>query len=166
MQYAPINIVAVPTTLSYTFHMEGFQLLTPDKKIIRFLYYKNVTPETVKAFEANLPFKRILFHAKFSGFEIWTDDSPKLDIPQENVSIYAEPGEIAIGPLFPDRNKISGCIGIFYGEGRLLDGGNIFGKVIEEDFELLKELGDSIWKKGGHLIRFETLDQGFISQES
>jgi hypothetical protein len=100
----------------------------------------------------------MLFHARVSGLEIWTDDGPKLDLPQENASIFAGPGEIVLGPLRPERNKIRGCIGIFYGEGKLLDCGNIFGKVLDEDLETLKTLGDTIWRKGGIFLRFELFE--------
>ncbi len=107
------------------------------------------------SFESALPFERVLYHARVSGLEIWTEDGLKLALPQENASIFAEPGEIVLGSVLPERNKIRGCLGIFYGEGKLLDCGNIFGKVLDEDFEALKMLGDNIWRKGGNLLKFE-----------
>ena len=67
----------------------------------------------------------------------------------------AKPGEIVIAPIRPVRNKITGCIGIFYGEGQLLDCGNIFGKVWEEDLPLLEALGDAIWRNGAQELTFE-----------
>ena len=130
-------------------------MLTPDQQVIRFLFYSDVAPSTCKAFEDSLPFERMLYHARVSGLEIWTEEGPKLDIPQENASIFARPGEIVLGPILPERNKIKGCLGIFYGEGGLLDCGNIFGKVADDDLDRLKSLGDSIWRKGGILVRFE-----------
>ena len=47
-------------------------------------------------------------------------------------------------------------MGIFYGEGKLLDGGNIFGRIWEEDMEKLVSLGNSIWKQGEQILSFET----------
>jgi len=135
--------------------MEGFRILAPGNQVIRFRYYLDLAPFTCKSFESALPFERILFHARLSGLEIWTDDGPKLGLPQENASIFAEPGEIVLGPVLPERNKIRGCLGIFYGEGKLLDCGNIFGKVLDEDLEGLRYLGDTIWRKGGLVIKFE-----------
>ena len=126
-----------------------------DQIFIRFNLYSDLAPATVSSFISILPFSRTYYHARLSGFEIWTEDGPKLDIPQENASIYAEPGEIVLGPIYPERNKIAGCIGIFYGEGRLLDCGNILGKVLEEDLLLLKSLGDSIWREGGKIVKIE-----------
>ncbi len=138
--------------------MTGFLIRTADNQQIRFQFYQTAAPVTSNAFAQRLPFAEIFFHAKISGQEIWIDNAPALDIIQENVSAFAELGEIAIGPTNPSRNKIAGCMGIFYGEGRLLDGGNIFGKVLEEDMHLLKTLGENIWRKGVQKLYFEKLD--------
>jgi len=46
-------------------------------------------------------------------------------------------------------------MGIYYGEGKGLDCCNIFAKVFDEDLNLLKTLGDSIWKHGAEEILFE-----------
>jgi hypothetical protein len=137
--------------------MTGFLIRTQDNQTIRFRFYNDTAPLTSDAFSKMLPFSRIFFHARVSGQEIWTDDSPKLDIPQENSSVFAEPGEIAIGPVKPERNKVAGLMGIFYGEGKLIDSANIFGKVLDEDMALLKEFGDKIWKLGAQELKFENL---------
>ena len=121
---------------------------------IRFHMYSEEAPNTVAAFLETLPFSRLFYHARVSGREIWIDDAPLLDIPQENASVFARPGEIVIGPKAPARNKIVGCIGIFYGEGQLLDCGNIFGKVFDEDLHRLADLGDAIWRQGAQQLRF------------
>jgi hypothetical protein len=120
--------------------------------------YHDAAPLTAAAFIKALPFKRTFFHARISGQEIWIDDAPKLDVQQENVSVFTEPGEIVIGSVKPSRNKIAGFMGIFYGEGKLLDGGNIFGKVFEEDMPLLVTLGDAIWRQGAQELVFEVLE--------
>ena len=134
----------------------GFQILTLDGKKIRFMYYDEAGT-TSKAFEKHLPFSREFLHARVSGFEIWIDTAPLLEIGQENASIFAEAGEVVIAPIKPQRNKIWGCMGIFYGEGKLLDAGNIFAKVHESDFDMLKQLGDQIWRKGGQVLHFEKI---------
>jgi hypothetical protein len=131
-----------------------FQIKTEDSQIIRFNTYAEA-PLTSVSFLKALPFTRIFFHARISGYEIWIDDAPILDIIQENASVFVEPGEIVIGTKSPGRNKIAGCIGIFYGEGKLLDAGNIFGRVLEEDMPLLKILGDNIWRTGAQELNFE-----------
>jgi hypothetical protein len=137
--------------------MTGFLIRTSNDKMIRFQFYQTA-PVTSVAFVQKLPFAEIFLHAKISGQEIWIDSAPALDIIQENVSVFAEPGEIAIGPINPARNKIAGCMGIFYGEGKLLDAGNIFGKVLEEDMLLLKMLGEDIWRNGAQKLYFEKMD--------
>lgn len=138
--------------------MTGFQIKTPENQTIRFQFYRDAAPQTVDAFTRELPFSRLFFHARISGREIWIDDAPLLDVPQENATVFAEPGEIVIAPVKPTRNKITGCIGIFYGEGKLLDCGNIFGKVFEEDLPALEKLGDDIWRHGAQELVFESIE--------
>ncbi|MBI5540523.1 MAG: DUF3830 family protein [Bacteroidia bacterium] len=138
--------------------MTGFQIRTADKTVIRFKLYNDNAPVTSKAFLTLLPFTRKFFHARVSGQEIWVDNAPSLDIIQENASVFTEPGEVVFGPLKPARAKTSNCMGIYYGEGKGLDCCNIFAKVYDEDFSLLKTLGDNIWKYGVQEIIFEKLD--------
>ena len=135
--------------------MEGFVIQTNDNKIIRFNYYYDAAPVTTRAFDALLPFTRTFMHARVSGQEIWIDDAPPLDIIQENASVFAEPGEVVFGPLKPARTKTSNCIGIYYGEGRGLDCCNIFARVFDEDMDLLKTLGNTIWKNGTQELTFK-----------
>ena len=138
--------------------MTGFLIKTQNGPAIRFQLYNDTAPITAEAFSSALPFSRTFFHARVSGEEIWIDDAPLLDILQENSSVFARPGEIVIGPAKPVRNKVAGFMGIFYGEGKLVDGGNIFGKVIDEDLVLLKTLGEKIWKQGAQELRFEQIE--------
>jgi len=138
--------------------MSSFRIRTRNNDIIRFNLYVDDAPVTVEAFIKILPFTRSFVHARVSGQEIWIDDAPELDIIQENASVFAEPGEIVIGPLKPTRTKTAKCLGIYYGEGKGFDCGNIFGKVFAEDFQKLIELGDKIWKQGLQELTFETAD--------
>jgi hypothetical protein len=137
--------------------MDQFLIKIQDNLIIRFRLYKKEAPVTAAAFSSIIPFTRPFLHARISGEEIWTDDGPHLDIVQENVSVFAEPGEIVVGPLKPARNRVANCIGIFYGKGQLMDGANIFGKVVEEDMPLLEALGELIWREGEQVLAFEKL---------
>ena len=139
--------------------MAGFKIITYNKQEIRFRYYSEIAPVTCKSFERILPFTRIFYHAKVSGQEIWINDVPRLDIIQENASVFAEPGEVVLGPIKPVRSKTSNCLGIYYGEGKGLDAANIFAKVIAEDSEKLIELGDYIWKNGHQELSFQRLDE-------
>jgi len=138
--------------------MTGFILKIADNKAIRFKYYGDDAPVTVRSFDLLLPFTRTFIHARVSGQDIWTDNAPILDIIQENASVFTVPGEVVYGPLKPARAKTSNCMGIYYGEGRGLDCCNIFAKVFDEDMDLLKTLGDNIWKQGALEISFEKID--------
>jgi hypothetical protein len=138
--------------------MSTFRIRTKENEIIHFNLYDDAAPVTVEAFIKTLPFKRSLVHARVSGQEIWIDDAPELNIIQENASVFTEPGEIVIGPLKPARTKTAKCLGIYYGAGKGLDCGNIFGKVFDEDFQKLIELGDKTWKQGVQELTFERAD--------
>lgn len=134
--------------------MSGFVLKTTNITI-RFKLYEAEAPETCKAFCGLLPFSETFYHARVSGQEIWIDKAPTLDIIQENASVFVEPGEVVYGPLMPSRAKTSGCMGIYYGEGKGLDACNIFAKVVDEDLGLLRKLGEDIWMNGMQKITFD-----------
>lgn len=128
--------------------MKGFKIITPDNLEIAFSFYLAEALVTSNAFMALLPFTRKFYHARVSGQEIWIDDVPKLDIIQENASVFTDPGEVVFGPIRPTRSKTANCFGIYYGEGKGLDACNIFAKVVEGDKQKLVELGNRIWKNG------------------
>lgn len=128
--------------------MTGFKVTTSDNTEIRFTFYYDAARVTAEAFAGTLPFTRVFRHARVSGQEIWIDDVPKLDIIQENASVFTQPGEAVFGPSKPERAKTAGCFGIYYGEGKGLDACNIFARVTESDMHKLAELGNRIWRCG------------------
>ncbi len=132
--------------------MKGFKITYHDGNEIKFHYYLDDAPVTCRAFDALLPFTRMFYHAKISGQEIWIDDVPKLDIIQENASVFTQPGEAVFGLMKPARTKTANCFGIYYGEGKGLDAASIFAKVTDEDSKKLAELGEQIWKQGAHQL--------------
>lgn len=71
--------------------------------------------------------------------------------------MFIETGEVVIGPKTPSRNKVVRCMGIMYGEGKLLDCGNIFAKVYDEDAEAMKTLGGKFWSDGFQELTFESI---------
>jgi hypothetical protein len=128
--------------------MKGFKITTLDHQEIKFEFYLDTAPLTSEAFLGILPFTRTFQHARVSGQEIWIDDVPKLDIIQENATVFTEPGEVVFGPMKPIRAKTANCFGIYYGEGKGLDACNVFAKVMDSDKQKLIDLGNSIWKNG------------------
>jgi len=135
----------------------GFQIKTHDGDRIRFRYFTAQAPETVRAFHQELPFTLAFYHARVSGEEIWTETGPIIQCPQENASIFCQPGEVVIGPSEPKRVRTAGMMGIYYGEGKGLDAANIFASVQEEDRELLILLGHQIWRQGEQVLTFEEI---------
>ncbi len=139
--------------------MQGFKIISKDRIEIHFKFYLEEAPVTCKAFQEIIPFTRVFYHARVSGREIWIDDVPNLDIIQENASVFAEPGEVVVGPSRPTRVKTSNCFGIYYGQGKGLDAANIFARVVDADVKKLEELGDRIWKNGPQELRIEALNE-------
>lgn len=138
--------------------MQGFTVTTRGEAvIIRFRLYEQEAPVTCAAFTALLPFTRTLLHASVSGQEIWTGQAPPLDIIQENASVFTLPGEVVYGPLHPARTRTSNCMGIYYGEGKGLDSCNIFATVLEEDRQLLEQLGKDIRENGKQELIFSPM---------
>jgi hypothetical protein len=135
--------------------MNGFRLITPDKQVILFHFYLDAAPITSAAFARSLPFCRTFYHARVSGQEIWIDDVPPLDIIQENASVFAEPGEVVVGPVKPARARTANCLGIYYGEGKGLDACNIFARVADSDWQKLIALGNEVWKNGARELKLE-----------
>jgi hypothetical protein len=144
--------------IKYSLIMIGFSIQTQEGVTIRFRFYNDAAPITCAAFAKQLPFTKTLMHARVSGQEVWTDDAPKLDIAQENASVFTTPGEVVIGPMKPERVKTSGAMGIYYGEGRGMDSCNIFAVVFDEDKTLLEAFGTSIWKQGEQTTLFSGLE--------
>jgi 2',3'-cyclic-nucleotide 2'-phosphodiesterase (5'-nucleotidase family) len=138
--------------------MNGFKITTSNNQKIRFVLYTEAAPLTCKAFVEVLPFTRTFYHARVSGQEIWIDNVPKLNIIQENASVFTEPGEVVFGPSQPTRNKTANCFGIYYGEGKGLDACNIFARVLESDRQKLIDLGNSIWKKGSQELTVSVIE--------
>ena len=137
--------------------MTGFKITTSDNLEIKFELYLDTAPVTSKAFLSILPFTRTFYHARVSGQEIWIDDVPKLDIIQENASVFTEPGEVDFGPTKPIRAKTANCFGIYYGDGKGLDACNIFAKVVESDKQKLVDLGNKIWRTGSQILTLSVI---------
>lgn len=138
--------------------MKGFKLTTQKGKEIKFELYLDDAPITSEAFMSILPFTRTFYHARVSGQEIWIDDVPKLDIIQENASVFTEPGEVVFGPTNPSRTKTANCFGIYYGDGKGVDACNIFAKVVDADKIELIALGNEIWKNGSQELTISSID--------
>lgn len=138
--------------------MQGFVIITPTGNSIRFAYYVQDAPQSVQAFNTLLPFSQTFYHARVSGQEVWVANAFHFAVPQENASVFTQPGEVVLGSSTTARAKgVAGAIGIYYGEGRGLDAANIFAKVFDEDLPLLQTLGERIWKQGQQALRFEAI---------
>jgi len=136
--------------------MKGFSIMTKDGIKINFAYYLDEAPLSAAAFDELLPFSLGFYHARTSGQEFWVANAFTFNVPQENASVFTEPGEVVLGPMKPVRAKaMNGSIGVYYGEGKGLDAANIFARVQPQDAEALRQLGEKIWKEGMQELRFD-----------
>lgn len=132
--------------------MTILSLRTQNGTEIRFKLYTDDAPVTCETFIKILPIDITLSHARTSGEEIWTPEGPELKIALENATVNIETGEIGIAPIHP-RNKISKCLVVSYGQAKLFDSANIFGRVFSKDEDKLKDLGNKIWTEGKQTIK-------------
>ncbi len=129
-------------------------LTTSDNQEIKLHFYDSQAPEACMAIKQILPLDIKPFHAKTSGEELWTPEGPELKIIEENATVNIEPGEIGIAPVHL-RNKISKCLVITYGQAKLFDCANIFGQVIKEDKDKLRDLGNKIWLEATQIVSLQ-----------
>lgn len=139
------------------FSKVGFQVSAPGGQAIPFEYNLRFAVETCEAFDELLPFSCVFKHVETSGPELWTENAPVLDILQQYSTAQAEAGEVLLGPVQPLRNRISGSLRIFYGEGQSLDAGNVFARVFKGELDKLAALGNRIRKEGSLELSFEQL---------
>ena len=88
---------------------------------------KKKAPKTIEAILSVLPLKMEFVQARFAGEEIWSPKPLKIKLQKENSSRILLPGEIGFAP-FVKSNKVAGALAIVYGEAKLSDYVNVFGR--------------------------------------
>lgn len=134
--------------------MSSFVLRTPQGRRLKFQLYDRDAPLTCKALSKAMPFTARAVQAREAGEEIWIPKGPRLRIAQENATARLRFGEIGYAPPHR-RSEIRQSMAIVYGEAKLWDCVNVFGRVASEDRNALKKLGEQIWLKGARVLRFE-----------
>ena len=84
--------------------MTGFKLVTKDGVEIHFKFYLDEAPVTCKAFHEDPSFHQGVLSCPCLGHgDSESTTYRALDIIQENASVFAEPGEVVVGPSRPTR---------------------------------------------------------------
>lgn len=123
-------------------------------------------PKTIAAIQPDLPIDAKVYQARWSGKEIFVPLKLAKKPPRENQSIRASLGDVIYFYEWGDSYNLTGfeAIGLFYGpeivrEWRGDAPVNVIGRVDPEQFELLKTIGERIWREGGEGIEIRLLPE-------
>lgn len=122
-------------------------------------------PKTASALKVEAPLESIVLQARWSGREVAVPVNFKQKPARENQSIRANIGDVIYFHEWADSYDQSGFenIGIFYGaeivrEWRGDAPVNVFGRVDPAQYDLLREIGDRVWRQGAEAISIRLLE--------
>lgn len=122
-------------------------------------------PKTALALKAEAPLDSTVLQARWSGREVAVPVKFKQKPARENQSIRANIGDVIYFQEWVDSYDQSGFenIGIFYGaeivrEWRGDAPVNVFGRVDPAQYDLLREIGDRVWRQGGEAISIRHIE--------
>lgn len=123
-------------------------------------------PKTSEAVRAELPIAAKIYQARWSGREIFVPVTFKRKPPRERQSIRANLGDVIYFHEWGDAYDHTGfeAIGLFYGpeivrEWRGDAPVNVFGHVDPAQYDLLKAIGERVWREGGEGISIRAIEE-------
>ncbi|HMN79214.1 MAG TPA: DUF3830 family protein [Burkholderiaceae bacterium] len=141
--------------LEFTFQRGGTLVVTT----------ADAAPRTTGAIAADLPLDAKVYQARWSGREIFVPVSLARKPPRERQSIRASLGDVIYFQEWEDAYERTGfeAIGLFYGpeivrEWRGDAPVNVFGQIDPSQFELLRQIGDRVWREGGEGVTIRVLE--------
>lgn len=115
--------------------------------------------KTASAVSVEAPIDATVYQARWSGREIFVPLNFKQKPVRENQSIRASIGDVIYFHEWGESYNYTGfeAIGLFYGpeivrEWRGDAPVNFFGKVDPSQYDLLKAIGERVWRQGGEGI--------------
>lgn len=112
--------------------------------------------ETIECIQAALPIKATVLQARWSGREIFIPIKLPNKPPRERQSIRASLGDVIYFFEWGEQYDYTGfeAIGMFYGpeivrEWRGDAPVNVFARINPANFELIKQIGERVWRRGG-----------------
>ncbi len=122
-------------------------------------------PKTSQAIRADLPIEAKVYQARWSGREIFVPVNLRQKPPRERQSIRANIGDVIYFCEWGDAYDHTGfeAIGLFYGpeivrEWRGDAPVNVFGHVDPAQYDLLKTIGERVWREGGEGITIRVIE--------
>lgn len=129
-----------------------------------------LAPEAAKTIECVtkfLPIGATVYQARWSGREIFVPIKLPVKPPRECQSIRANLGDVIYFCEWGDSYNYTGfeAIGLFYGpeivrEWRGDAPVNVFAQIDPSQWDLIKEIGERVWRKGGEGIAIRLLPEG------
>lgn len=111
--------------------------------------------ETIRCIQAVLPIKATVLQARWSGREIFIPLRLPTKPPRERQSIRANIGDVIYFCEWGEQYDYTGfeAVGLFYGaeivrEWRGDAPVNVFARMDPNQFDLIKEIGERVWRKG------------------
>ena len=125
--------------------------------------------QTIHCVTKSLPINATVYQARWSGREIFVPIKLTDKPSRECQSIRASLGDIIYFCEWGDSYNYTGfeAIGLFYGpeivrEWRGDAPVNVFGRIDPSQWDLIKEIGDRVWRGGGEAIAIRVLPEGGI----
>jgi len=123
-------------------------------------------PKSIECISKMVPINAKIFQARWSGREIFIPTELKKKPPRENQTIRANLGDVIYFREWKDSYDFTGfeAIGIFYGpeivrEWRGDSPVNLIGRIDPSQWDLIKSIGERVWRQGGERISIKVLDK-------
>ena len=123
-------------------------------------------PKSIECISKMVPINAKIFQARWSGREIFIPIELKKKPPRENQTIRANLGDVIYFREWKDSYDFTGfeAIGIFYGpeivrEWRGDSPVNLIGRIDPSQWDLIKSIGERVWRQGGERISIKVLDK-------
>ncbi len=123
--------------------------------------------QTIECMSNALPMGAKVFQARWSGREVFVPVNLTKKPPRERQSIRGSLGDVIYFCEWADAYEYTGfeAIGMFYGpeivrEWRGDAPVNVFAQIDPSQWELLKEIGERVWRQGGENIDIRLIADG------
>jgi len=121
--------------------------------------------QTIDCLRKALPIKATVYQARWSGREIFIPLKLPVKPPRERQTIRANLGDVIYFCEWPEQYENTGfeAVGLFYGpeivrEWRGDAPVNVWGQIDPGQWDLIKEIGDRVWRKGGESVELRVMD--------
>jgi hypothetical protein len=123
--------------------------------------------QTIECLRKALPIQATVYQARWSGREIFIPLKLPVKPPRERQTIRANLGDVIYFCEWPEQYEYTGfeAVGLFYGaeivrEWRGDAPVNVWGQIDPGQWDLIKEIGERVWRKGGEGVELRVAEGG------